>query len=597
MSPSGYPFQEIEYDIGQLNTLNTRLDTAEDHVEKMMIVLNNVTDNLEGSGRALDRAQSSAAEVSGSLAHPVTMLRRLSRIVVQYGNDVETYGGRANLLMTDVSEALAAVENARLAASLADVALSTWTNSDEYAQWIGGEITDTSTSTLLARDGRYRDAATTAQSSVEQAEEDLAAAWTAWETQFSFWDDAYARAVASLAGVDAGFDGSSDSGTVSNPADPNLTRLADADAPEEVAAAWDSLSDTERERLASTYPEFIGNLEGIPYEYRIAANVAVLEEASETTWGDPTDTEIRKLLKELKDRGGMPVTLNLFDKNQGTAAMLYVEGFKYDRDALVDPLEGVTNVNVLVAGMMSQLTGIGEFGESAKNMNEEIDRSGGLGATIVWFGYDSPNFATEPSTGQAVVGAETLTGFLRGLDQPAPPNAVTTVIGHSYGSTTAFLAVGSAADNLGVDNLIAVGSAGLTDHALGTDPDARVDYSGTNVFATTSPDDALARIGRLSPHPIDPGSIDGAVSFDSDGGYTPNLDGSEPTWNQHDGTPLLNTPGHGTHSEGTIPLPWDQPGGYLQEGSESFANIIGIITNGEPVTTPGGYGSQNALQG
>jgi pimeloyl-ACP methyl ester carboxylesterase len=597
MSPSGYPFQEIEYDIGQLNTLNTRLDTAEDHVEKMKIVLNNVTDNLEGSGRALDRARSSAAEVSGSLAHPVTMLRRLSRIVVQYGNDVETYGGRANLLMTDVSEALAAVENARLAATLADAALSTWTNSDEYAQWIGGEITDTSTSTLLARDGRYRDAATTAQSSVEQAEEDLAAAWTAWETQFSFWDDAYARAVASLAGVDAGFAGSSDSGTVSNPADPNLTRLADADTPDEVAAAWDSLSDAERERLASTYPEFVGNLEGIPYEYRIAANVAVLEEASETSWGDPTDTEIETLLKELKDHGGVPVSLNLFDKNQGTAALVYVDGFDYKPGTLVDPLAGVTNVNVLVAGMMSQLNGIGDWGESADDMNEQIDRSGGASATIVWFGYDSPNFITEPSTGQAVVGAETLTGFLRGLDQAAPPNAVTTVIGHSYGSTTAFLAVGSAADNLGVDNLIAVGSAGLTDHALGTDPDARVDYSGTNVFATTSPDDALARIGRLSPHPIDPGSIDGAMSFDSDGGYTPNLDGSEPTWEQHDGTHLLNTPGHGTHSEGTIPLPWDQPGGYLQEGSESFANIIGIITDGEPVTTPGGYGSQAVKQG
>lgn len=596
MSPSGYPFQEIEYDIGQLNMLNTRLDTAEDHVEKMKIVLNNVTDNLEGSGRALDRARSSAAEVSGSLAHPVTMLRRLSRIVVQYGNDVETYGGRANLLMTDVSEALAAVENARLAATLADAALSTWTNSDEYAQWIGGEITDTSTSALLARDGRYRDAATTAQSSVEQAEEDLAAAWTAWETQFSFWDDAYARAVASLAGVDAGFAGSSDSGTVSNPADPNLTRLADADTPEEVAAAWDSLSDAERERLASTYPDFVGNLEGIPYEYRIAANVAVLEEASETSWGDPTDTEIETLLKELR-RGGLPVTLNLFDKNQGTAALLYVEGFDYEPGTLVDPLEGVTNVNVLVAGMMSQLNGIGEFGESAKNMNEEIDRSGGAGATIVWFGYDTPNFATEPSTGQAIAGAEILTGFLRGLDQAAPHNAVTTVIAHSYGSTTAFLAVGSAADNLGVDNLIAVGSAGLTDHALGTDPDARVDYSGTNVFATTSPEDGLARIGRLSPHPIDPGSIDGAVSFDSDGGYTPNPDGSEPTWQQHGGTPLLKTPGHGTHSEGTIPLPWDQPGGYLQEGSESFANIIGIITDGEPVTTPGGFGSQTVLQG
>ncbi len=563
----------------------------------MQLVLRNVADNLEGSGRALDKARSVAEEVAGTLQQPAARLRRLARIVVRYATDVETYGGRANLLMADVVEAQAAFEEAHTASVLAETELSAWMRSDEYDRWTAGETADGSSSTLLARDGRFRDSADDARLALAQAEEDLADAWTSWEVQFEAWDDAYARALASLAGVEEGFAGASDSGAVANPADAPLTALADADTPADVADIWNALSDSERERLAAAYPEFVGNLEGIPYEYRIAANVAVLEEASRTSWGEPTDSEITTLLTEMKNRGGMPPTLNLFDKSQGTAAMLYVDGFDFDRTRLADPLEGVTNVNVLVAGMLSQLTGIGDWSGSAYDMNQALLDEGKVGATIVWFGYDSPNLITEPSPEQAIVGAETLTGFLRGLDQAAPSNAVTTVIAHSYGSTTAFLAVGSASDNLGVDTLIAVGSAGLVDDALGTDPNARVDYSGTDVFATLAPDDGWARIGRLSPHDIDPGSIDGAVTFDSDGGYAPNRDGSDPTWDHHDGSHLLSTPGHGTHGEGNFPLPWDQPGGYLQEGSESFANIIGIIATGDPVTTSRGYGSQIALQG
>lgn len=70
--------------------------------------------------------------------------------------------------------------------------------------------------------------------------------------------------------------------------------------------------------------------------------------------------------------------------------------------------------------------------------------------------------------------------------------------------------------------------------------------------------------------------------------------GSEPTAAHHDGPLLLQTPGHGTHSEGDLAIgAATYPGGYLEEGSESFANIVGIITAGEPLTTPGGYGSDD----
>lgn len=595
-SPKGYPFESIDYDVGQMNTLHGHLEDAIDEVESMQLVLRNLTDNLEGHGQALDRVKSMASDVAAQFTPPTARIRRIKGVVLRYGQAVEAHGGKANQLMVDVTAAQTALDSAHTEVVLAETELSTWTRSDDYRSWSAGEETATSSSTLLSRDDRFREAVTTAQGTRDRAAEDLADAWTAWEKEFEAWDDAYARAVASLARVDGGYVSTADA--------PSLAALADADSPEEVAAIWDSMSEAERARIAASYPEFIGNLEGIPYEYRIAANVAVLEEASKTSWGEPRDGEIAALLSELKDHGGVPISLNLFDKNQGTAAMLYVDGFSYDRSQFIDPLTGITNVNVLLGGMLTELGQFGNWGDSARDFNDAIRDQGGRSATIVWFGYDTPNYETVGLMDQAITGAESLTTFLRGLDHAAPRDAVTTVVGHSYGSTTAFLAVGSAIDNLGVDNLIAVGSAGVTDRPLGDDPDAHVDYSGTNIYASTSPEDMWAKKGRWisdaagplpgGSHAIDPGSIDGAVSFDSNGGYGPNLDGSEPTPEHHDGIPLLQTPGHGTHSEGDAPIGFTGfPGGYLEEGSESFANIANIMASGQPLTESGGYGSDD----
>lgn len=566
-SPRGYPFETIAYDVGQMNTLHERLTTAKEAVEQMQLVLNNLTDHLEGSGAAIDRVRSSAGDVSAALESPSDRIERLSGIVLRYGMAVEAHGGRANQLMADVTAAQTSLDTAHTEVILAETELSSWTRSDDYRSWSAGEETETSSSTLLSRDDRFREAVTTAQGTRDRAAEDLADAWTAWEKEFEAWDDAYARAVASLARVDSGYVSTADA--------PPLAALADADSPEEVAAIWDAMTEAERARIAASYPEFIGNLEGIPYEYRIAANVAVLEEASKTSWGEPLDTTINRLMAEYLENDGLPVSLNLWDKNQPAAAVLYVDGYVFDPANLTDPLSGIDNLNILIGGMMSEANQIADWSQSARDLNVVTN---GTSATIAWFGYDTPNFATVASSEQARIGAEQLTNALRGLDFAAPGGATTTVVAHSYGTTTAFLAVGSAEGNLGVDNIISLGSAGLTDRPLGDDEGQGVDYSGTEIFTTRASNDWVSLLGRMSPdHGIDPDSLDGSVAFSSDGGYLP------------DGTYLDNTPGHGTHSEANLPIgSVVNDGGYLQEGSESFANIANIINYGEPLETVDG---------
>lgn len=179
--------------------------------------------------------------------------------------------------------------------------------------------------------------------------------------------------------------------------------------------------------------------------------------------------------------------------------------------------------------------------------------------------------------GSATEGAARLSGTLRGLDLEASSSVTTSVIGHSYGSTTAFLAVGGSEADLGVDRLIAVGSAGVPDgyHASWTG-DAPMDYSGVDVFASRAPGDGIARYGEWSSfgHGVDPESIEGAASFESDGGTAPSLQGTPES--------VAETPGHASHDGGnTLWGWWEQDNGYLSRDSESFRNIANIVANGE----------------
>lgn len=46
-SPKGYPFERIEYDEGQMNSLHGHLEDAADEVSSMQLVLRNVTEHRE----------------------------------------------------------------------------------------------------------------------------------------------------------------------------------------------------------------------------------------------------------------------------------------------------------------------------------------------------------------------------------------------------------------------------------------------------------------------------------------------------------------------------------------------------------------------
>jgi len=514
---------------------------------------------LEGRGQSITLVQSESGTLANRMNPTIATLGRIADVVRAYGEAVAVHAKAANDLIDDIEAAHTANQ-----AAIADL------DTAESSQRQCTPDDDASTRATAEQD------VTDAESSLAATRSALEDLWERWEAAYALWDDAYGAAVAGLV--------RSDGTTLSDATLSAIDALANADTPAEVTEIWDGLTDAQRDALRRTYPEFIGNLEGVPYLDRMLANKAAYDKIFEAgPYCEPLDTQLATLGLELMDFDGQLLMFNPFEQPQATAAIMYGVSISDENGDPIDPMEGITNVNVLVGGMFSSLEDLEAWGESARNLNRYADDygtdAGVRSATIAWYGYDSPNLLTEHTMGSATEGAATLSATLRGLDNEVSSSVTTSVIGHSYGSTTAFLAVGGSSDNLGVDNLIAVGSAGVPDgyHQAWTGDDP-MDYSGTQIYASRAPGDLVARYGEHSSfgHGTNPEELPEAISFESDGGTVPKLDGGTENG--------LGTPGHASHDGGnTIWGWWEQDNGYLARDSESFRNIANIVANGEPL--------------
>ncbi|RBO72038.1 hypothetical protein DSP71_13130 [Microbacterium sp. H6] len=551
----GWTLEEIEYDSGQLEGIHADLGKLTDAGGNAQIVLRNIDGGLEGRGQSITLVQRESGLLANRMNPTIASLGRIADVVRAYGEAVATHARTANDLIDDIETAHAAH-----AAAVADL------ESAQSQQQMCTPDDDASTRSTAEQD------VIDAQSSLATTRSALEGLWESWEAAYALWDEAYGAAIAGLV--------RSDGSTLSDSTLSAIDALANADTPAEVTEIWDGLTDAQRDALRLTYPGFIGNLEGVPYLDRMLANRAAYERVIDAgPYGEPLDTQFKDLGIEINRFQGQLLMFNPFEQPQATAAVMYGVTIQDENGNPVDPLKGVTNVNVLVGGMFSGLGDLEAWGQSARDLNFFADgyNDGTRSATIAWYGYDSPNLLTEHTMGSATEGAATLSTTLRGLDNEVSSSVTTSVIGHSYGSTTAFLAVGGSPDNLGVDNLIAVGSAGVPDgyHQTWTGDDP-MDYSGTQIYASRAPGDLVARYGEHSSfgHGTNPEELPGAISFESDGGTVPKVGGGT-----EDG---LGTPGHAAHDGGnSIWGWWEEDNGYLARDSESFRNIAYIVANGQ----------------
>lgn len=181
-------------------------------------------------------------------------------------------------------------------------------------------------------------------------------------------------------------------------------------------------------------------------------------------------------------------------------------------------LDTAKYVNVDVSGMGSAVEGIANDAKAGRNLYAAIDRaaggssaSGGT-AVVTWIGYRSPGFTTVNSLAHAQAGAPELSAFVDGIiEQRATGDNSSvrfTVFAHSYGSTTAALALSQTLNT--VDSFVAYGSAGL---ANGTTVN---NINANKVFATQASGDQTAKWGQLTTHQVVPTELDGVHCFSAE---------------------------------------------------------------------------------
>ncbi|MFE3021155.1 alpha/beta hydrolase [Streptomyces sp. NPDC059256] len=281
---------------------------------------------------------------------------------------------------------------------------------------------------------------------------------------------------------------------------------------------WDGLTQEHREELLATYPDRIGNLDGIPAEIRDTANRDNLQLLIGKLEGQPDERSQNQLagLKSIDEqlraqpKPGVPpmYLLGIGDEGLGRAIVSFGNP------------DTMKNVSAYVPGLATSLDA--DFARNdiqrARDTAMNTARLGAPSASIVWLGYDPPQLPAEKvldnlavaSDRDARAGAPAYNEFMAGLsatNQHGDPHM--TAIGHSYGSLTVGMAAQREGGIPGADNIILVGSPGTgaqTAEDLGVSSDRVYVGAAENDPVTRAPDQnsskglqAGALIGSVTP--------------------------------------------------------------------------------------------------
>ncbi|MFT3659868.1 MAG: alpha/beta hydrolase [Gordonia sp. (in: high G+C Gram-positive bacteria)] len=331
--------------------------------------------------------------------------------------------------------------------------------------------------------------------------------------------------------------------------------------PEKRRDYWESLSRPEATTLTRLAPEVIGNMPGIPFPSRIAANDISIRRAleREVNHGRPHSDraeELRRMLAPAAGVDGEPVKRRFVafsDRGLGR----YIE-------QVGDLKPGISGVGVLVPGTGTNLE------SSSRDRTRALHLARESGAPVFVFADGAlPQRVTPPWYLMPAIGAfddtavdgepakrlgRDLVTFGEDLDAEVAMHAAgteVTYIGHSYGGSV----VGTA-DRMGLraDRIVFASSAGTGAVEGGVDP-------GVERYSITPPGDPIHWAQKFggAVHGGDPDTTPGIKRLDS-GFYSP--DGPRA------GQPVRGFPAHSDYL--------DDP------GSTAFGNLVAVLSGGRP---------------
>ncbi|WP_157489891.1 alpha/beta hydrolase [Frigoribacterium sp. Leaf44] len=299
--------------------------------------------------------------------------------------------------------------------------------------------------------------------------------------------------------------------------------------PDDAAAWWSDLGDDRRTVLAHAVPGVVGNLEGVPYSVRDTANRQFLRYATTAVAGRiGSDAERPDDLRRLAMLEQVRATLDGATHDvpfAGTADrhLVALDTVLPGRAAVtVGDLDTADDVSLLVPGMLFTVSDqLVDWTNTAGALHDEqatwatLLGRGGPGpvptvAVVAWMGYQTPDLTNFYDLGLAQRGAAHLEGALAGLDAArADDEPRVSVMAHSYGSTTATIALSSG--RVAVDSLVLLGSPGSVV------PDAGdLAVRGTDVYAAAGSFDPVAGSGFFGADPAT--AAFGAVALHMGGG-------------------------------------------------------------------------------
>ncbi|UGT53966.1 alpha/beta hydrolase [Nocardia asteroides] len=298
--------------------------------------------------------------------------------------------------------------------------------------------------------------------------------------------------------------------SITNGANP-LENMPAADASVESNRHWwNSLTESQQDQVIKTYPDQIGNRDGIPIEARDQANrlrlpalIAVAEDEQRTVaaqFGTGSD-EYRAATAKLADLKAVDQAIKnpepVAEGSKRHLILLDTTSGRQTRAAVsVGNPDKSTHVSVTTPGLDTTVRGgIGGMTNEAAALQSEAatqlglaGRSGESVATVAWIGYDPPQVkgvwsegqygdavsgVSEVSqTDQAAEGGQLLNRFYNGLEASHEGSQAPhiTAVGHSYGSLTTGLAL--QAGEHPVEDMVVYGSPGIaaeTPQQLGLD--------------------------------------------------------------------------------------------------------------------------------
>jgi pimeloyl-ACP methyl ester carboxylesterase len=266
--------------------------------------------------------------------------------------------------------------------------------------------------------------------------------------------------------------------------------------PERVAAWWARKDAAERSVMIHRSPSLVGNLDGVDYASRDAANRrqlgADLRAARTARHRSPQDDGARARLRSLQ------AIASATDGRSTPARGLvsYVRGAVPLAAISVGDLDTATHVTMTIPGMGTTTADMQLWTEAAQNLWME---QGDVGApedraVVAWIRYRTPAPGISATAGHhARRGAPLLAAEIQGLRAARTAGSTPSidVVAHSYGSTMAADAL--AARDLGVRSFVMLGSAGV-ERTISSADALHVQH----VFAAEASDDWDAIWGRIA---------------------------------------------------------------------------------------------------